>query len=177
MTAGSITKSEVFPWWATLMNGIFAIFIGILLLTNPLASTVVVVQFIGIYWLVSGVFSLVGIFIDRSLWGWKLFMGILGILAGIAVLQHPIWSTFLLPAVLIIVLGVNALIMGVVSLIAAFQGAGWGVGALGILNIVFGILLLASPVAAGLALPWIFGMFAVIGGILAIFAAFQQRRA
>ena len=89
------------------MNGIFAIFIGILLLTNPLASMVVVVTFIGIYWLVTGIFALVGIFIDSSMWGWKLFMGILGVLAGIMVLQHPMWSSFLLPAVLVVVMGVN----------------------------------------------------------------------
>ena len=176
MTAGSMTKSNAFPWWATLMNGIFAIFIGILLLTNPLASMVVVVTFIGIYWLVTGIFALVGIFIDSSMWGWKLFMGILGVLAGILVLQHPMWSSFLLPAVLVVVMGVNGLIMGVMGLIAAFSGAGWGAGVLSVLSIIIGILLLGSPVVTGMTLPWVFGIFAIVGGILAVFGAFQQRK-
>jgi uncharacterized membrane protein HdeD (DUF308 family) len=177
MTASSATTgSNMYPWWAVLLQGIFALIIGLLLLTNTAATTVVIVQFIGIYWLVSGIFALVGLFIDRSYWGLKLIAGILGIVAGIAVMQHPWWSSILLPTILVIFLGVDGLIKGVMELIAAFQGGGWGAGILGILSILIGILLLGSPIVAGLALPWVFGVLGIVGGIAAIFMAFQQRR-
>lgn len=176
MTTASATREPIgFPWWAVLIQGIFAIIIGILLLTYPGATTLVIVQFIGIYWLVSGIFSLVGIFMDRSMWGWKLFAGVIGILAGLAIMRHPLWSTFLLPTVLVIFLGIDGLIIGVIGLIAAFQGGGWAAGILGVLSLLFGLLLLFSPFIAALALPWIYGFLGIIGGLTAMFAAFRQR--
>jgi len=174
-TASAIEQPVSFPWWAVLVQGIFAIIIGILLLAYPGATTLVIVQFIGIYWLVSGIFSLVSIFIDRSIWGWKLFAGIIGVLAGLAIMRHPLWSTFMLPTVLVIFLGIDGLIIGVVGLIAAFKGSGWAAGILGVLSILFGLLLLFSPFVAALALPWVYGILGIVGGIVAIFAAFRQR--
>jgi len=169
-------ESAGFPWWAVLIQGIFSVLIGILLLTNPLATTLVIIQFLGIYWLVSGIFSLVGIFIDPTMWGLKLIGGILGILAGIIVMQHPLWSTVIVPSILIIILGVNGIILGVIAIIAAFRGGGWAAGILGALSILLGLLLLASPVVAALTLPWIYGVLAIVGGVLSIFLAFRQRK-
>jgi len=174
-TATAIKEPIGFPWWAVLIQGIFSIIIGILLLTNPGATTLVIVQFIGIYWLVTGIFSLVGIFVDKSMWGWKLFAGVIGILAGLSIMQHPLWSTFMLPTVLVIFLGVDGLIIGVVGLIAAFKGGGWAAGILGGLSLLFGLFLLGSPFIAGLALPWVYGVLGLAGGISAIFAAVRQR--
>lgn len=177
ITENAGSGSWVFPWWAALVQGIFSLIVGLLLLTNPLASTLVIVQFIGMYWLVSGVFSLIGIFIDKSMWGWKLLSGIVGILAGLSIVNHPLWSTLLLPAVLVIFMGVNGVIIGVVGLIGAFKGGGWSAGILGALSLLFGSFLLGSPVIAGLALPWVYGVLGLVGGIAAIIAAFQQRKA
>lgn len=169
-------KRAGFPWWSSLIQGISSLLIGILLITNTGATTLVIVQFVGIYWLISGIFSIVGIFIDKSLWGWKLFSGIIGIMAGISIMQHPLWSTLMLPTVLVIFLGIDGLIIGVTALIAAFKGGGWGIGILGGLSIFFGLSLLGSPFFAGLALPWILGIFAVVGGIAAIVFAIKQHK-
>lgn len=174
-TASAIEEPISFPWWTVLIQGIFSIIIGLLLLTSPGATTLVIVQFIGIYWLVTGIFSLVGIFMDKSMWGWKLLSGVVGILAGLSIMQHPLWSTFMLPTVLVIFLGVDGLIIGVVGLIAAFKGGGWAVGILGGLSLLFGLFLLGSPLIAALALPWVYGVLGLAGGISAIFVAFRQR--
>lgn len=177
MTTLNVSEDRVVsPWWAGLVQGIFSILIGLLLLTNPAATTVVIVQFIGIYWLISGVFSLAAIFVDKAMWGWKLFAGILGILAGLAILQHPLWSAVLLPTVLVIFLGVDGLIIGVIGLIAAFKGGGWAAGILGGLSLVFGLLLLGSPLISAFALPFVYGIFGVVGGIAAIIAAVARRK-
>lgn len=175
-TENEIQEGWTVPWWATLLQGIFALIIGLLLLANPLATTIVLVQFLGIYWLVSGIFSLIGMFIDSSMWGWKLFSGIIGIMAGISILNHPMWSTLLVPTVFVIFMGVNGVIMGIVGLVAAFKGGGTSAGVLGALSLLLGFLLLGSPYIAALALPWVYGIFSVVGGIAAIFSSFQQKK-
>ncbi len=164
------------PWWAILVQGIFSVIIGLLLLTNPAATTLVIVQFIGIYWLVTGVFSITGIFIDRSLWGWKLFAGLIGIFAGLSVIQHPIWSAVLLPTMLVIMFGVNGIILGLISFFGAFKGGGFSAAILGVINFLFGVILLSSPFIAALALPWVFGVIAFAGGIITVFTAFKLRK-
>ena len=163
------------PWWLVLIQGISALLLGIFLITSPGATTFILVQFLGIYWLVSGIFQLIAMFIDSSAWGWKLFAGILGILAGIAVLNHPLWSTIMIPSVLVIILGVQGIIVGIVGLVTAFKGGGWGSGVLGALSILFGLVLLFNPLLGAAALPWVLGIFGIVGGITSIIAAFRMK--
>ncbi len=175
MTAEASAGEKQVPWWLVLVQGIAAIIVGVLLLVEPRMTTAILVQVMGIYFLVAGIVNLVSLFVDRTAWGWKLVLGILGIIAGLLIIQHPLWSTVLVPATIALVLGIEGLIFGVVGLIQAFQGAGWGAGILGVLSIIFGLLLIFNPVIAGLALPFVLGIFGIIGGILALVAAFQMR--
>ncbi|MDX1436642.1 MAG: DUF308 domain-containing protein [Anaerolineales bacterium] len=163
------------PWWVVLIGGIAGIIIGILLITNTAPTTVFLVQVLGIYWLISGIVSIVQIFIDSSQWGWKLVIGILGIIAGLLIIQHPIYSPLVVGSVAVIILGIQGLIVGIVYLIQAFTGGGWGIGVLGVLSIIFGVFLLANVWLATLALPWVFGFLAIVVGIVAVVRAFQLR--
>ena len=175
MTAGASSGEKQVPWWLVLVQGIAAIIIGVLLLIEPRMTTAILVQVMGIYFLVAGIVNLVSLFVDRTAWGWKLVLGILGIVAGMTIIQHPLWSSVLVPATLALILGIDGLIFGIVGLVQAFQGAGWGAGILGVLSIIFGILMITNTVIAGFALPFVLGIFAVMGGILALVAAFQMR--
>ena len=169
------SQEDLVPWWVVLIEGIAAIIIGILLLVNPRITTAVLIQFLGIYWFIVGIIDIVRIFMDSSNWGWKLFSGIIGILAGIAIIQYPLWATFLVPTVLVWVFGFFGIIIGVIGLIQAFQGAGWGAGILGILSILFGLLLIFNAFVASLTLPFIFGILAIVGGLAALIMAFRMR--
>jgi uncharacterized membrane protein HdeD (DUF308 family) len=161
------------PWWVVLLEGIAAVIIGILLLISPGVTTVVLIQFLGFYWLITGILALVSIFLDRSQWGWKLFSGILGILAGLVVIRNPLWSAVLIPTFLVIVLAIQALIQGVVKIVHSFGGGGLGAFVLGLLNILIGVILLFNPLIAAFALPLVLGILALIGGIAAIIGAFR----
>jgi uncharacterized membrane protein HdeD (DUF308 family) len=112
---------------------------------------------------------------DSSMWGWKLFSGLIGILAGIAIIQYPLWATILVPTTLVWVFGFFGIIIGVIGLIQAFQGAGWGAGILGVLSILFGLLLITNAFVAALTLPFIFGILGLVGGVAALVVAFQMR--
>jgi len=176
MTAESTSMGEKqVPWWPVLLQGIAAIIIGVLLLVEPRMTTAVLVQVMGIYFQVAGIVNLVSLFVDRTSWGWKLLLGVLGIIAGMMIIKHPLWSSLIVPATIVLVLSIEGLIIGIVGLVQAFQGAGWGAGILGVPTIIFGILLILNPVIAGFALPFVLGILAVMGGILALVAAFQMR--
>ena len=171
------TEETGFPWWLVLLEGIAAAIIGLFLLAAPGATLFVLIQIVAIFWLVGGIFRIISIFLDSSLWGWKLIGGALGILAGIVVLQHPLWSTVLVPAIYVIILGIQGLVLGGVSLVMALQGEGWGVGILGALSIVFGLVLLFNPWIGVAALPFVLGALGIVGGGVAIVMAFVMRSA
>jgi uncharacterized membrane protein HdeD (DUF308 family)/predicted flap endonuclease-1-like 5' DNA nuclease len=165
------------PWWFLLIEGFVAIIIGILLLMNPVKMSVLLVQILAIYWLIKGIVSLVSLFVDRSAWGWKLFIGIVGIIGGYVLIKHPIGGTAVVAQTFVIVLGIQGIVIGIVELVQAFQGAGWGVGILGALTTIIGIWLLGNAWASARVLPWVMGVLAIIGGIVAIVYAFRFKRA
>ena len=169
------TVSDI--WWLFLLQGIATLILGVLLVISPGMTTAVLVQFLGVYWLVSGIFSIVGIFVgDREIhWGWLLLSGVLGILAGIAVLKHPLLSTILLPTMLVYLIAIEGIVMGVVSLIEAFKGGGWGAGIWGVVSIIFGVILFGSPLLSAVALSIVMGVFGVVGGIALIVISFRMR--
>ena len=167
--------NKLTPWWLVLINGIAALILGILLITSTGSTVLILVQFLGIYWLVSGIFQIVGLFIDSTAWGWKLFAGILGILAGIVILNHPLISPLVVGGTIVIIMGVQGIIFGILGLVAAFQGGGWGAGIMGVLSVIFGIVLLANPLLGAAALPWVLGIFGIVGGIAGIIAAFRMK--
>ena len=177
MTAEMIKQEELagVPSWLVLLQGISLLILGILFVIAPGMTSEVVVQFLGIYWFVIGIFGIVSIFIDKSMWGWKLLSGVLGIIAGLIIMQHPIWSPLLVGNVLVIILGVEGIIIGIAHLFQGFQGAGWGMAALGIVSVIIGILLLTNVWAFTFALPLALGILALIGGIASIVAALQTK--
>ena len=163
------------PWWLVLIQGILLVVVGILLFTNTGATVVVLAQILAIYWLISGVLELVSIFIDRSAWGLKLIGGIIGIWAGLFIINNPIGGTLAFGFAVVIILGIQALLLGITNIIQAFRGAGWGIGLLGVINIIFGIILLGNSMIAVATLPWVLGGFAIVGGIASIVFAFRLK--
>jgi uncharacterized membrane protein HdeD (DUF308 family) len=84
------------------------------------------VWLLGIYLFIAGIFRIIGIFLDSSYWGWKLAAGILCLIAGLAILSNPLWSTTLASTWLVILVGFLVMLQGAAGLIVAFQGGGWG---------------------------------------------------
>ena len=111
------------PWWLVLIQGILLVVVGILLFTNTGATVVVLAQILAIYWLIAGVLELVSIFIDRSAWGLKLLGGIIGIWAGLFIINNPIGGTLAFGFAVVIILGIQALLLGITNIIQAFRGA------------------------------------------------------
>jgi uncharacterized membrane protein HdeD (DUF308 family) len=169
-------RGEALPWGLVLVEGIVVALFGLILLVAPGASLVFLVWLLGIYLLIAGISRIIGIFLDSSSWGWKLAAGILCLIAGLAILSNPLWSTTLASTWLVIIVGFLAMLQGAAGLIVAFQGGGWGMGALSVLGILFGLFLVINPLIGVGALTLIFAIIMLIGGVGAVFQAFRMRR-
>ncbi len=162
-------------WWLVLVQGIAAIILGAFLLFRPGVTIATLIFFLGLYWLISGVITLVSLLWNREQWGLKLITGTVGIIAGLFIVRNPIISAFVVPAAYAFFLGILGIVLGIGQLIQAFRGGGWGIGVLGVMSIILGFLLITNPVIAGLSLAFLLGILLIVGGIIALFAAFRLR--
>jgi uncharacterized membrane protein HdeD (DUF308 family) len=182
MTATSMQTKQR-PWWLTLIMGIAALVVGAILLWAPAKDKVetyqLLIAFLGIYWLIDGFVALFSLFYDHTAWGWKLFMGIVSIIAGSYILAYPIAAGVALPRIMVLILGLWGLMEGIILLVMAFRGGGWGAGILGVVAIIFGLILMAEygSLGSGLAMIWAAAIWGLIGGVLMIIQAFRQRKA
>src|SRR5215217_5030536 len=169
-------RGEALPWGLVLVEGIIAALFGLILLVAPGASLFFLVLLLGIYLFIAGIFRIIGIFLDSSYWGWKLAAGILCLIAGLAILSDPLWSTTLASTWLVIFVGFLTMLQGAAGLIVAFQGGGWGMGFLSVLGILFGLFLVINPLIGVAALTLILAILMLIGGVGAVVQAFRMRR-
>ena len=170
-------------WWLVLWQGLAAVIIGGLLITQPGLTVLVLVQFMGAYWFVDGIFKLMAALtgptgaISR---GWALLAGILGILAGLMVFSQPMAAAMLTPLFLMYLLAFQSIISGVIHMVHAIRvrqviDNEWSIILTGLLSIILGVILLGQPLMSAAALPVVLGIFALAGGISLIFFAFQVR--
>lgn len=167
-------------WWLFLLRGIVLSLFGVLLLTAPGATLSSLVVFLGVYWFIHGVFSLISIFAGRSSlhWGLLLLDGMIGILAGVFVLNHPLFTAFLIPTTLVALLAVFGFLMGAINLLQGLKGDGAGAFVLGVVNVLFAVFLLSHPAMVAMFasfLPITTGILGVIAGVSLIAKAFSLR--
>ena len=118
-------EAQLVPWWLVFLEGLVALGIGIYFINNPLLTIIYLVRILGIYWLITGILTLIHLFTDRSNMIWKLISGIVGILAGLAVIGYPLLSALIVPATYIMLMGVLGICSGAISLFWALK-TGWG---------------------------------------------------
>lgn len=165
-----------FPWWSVLLWGICAMIIGILLLVSPVITTIALITMIGAWWFVGGIFSLLSLTVDRSHLALKVISAVLSLIAGLVILGYPLFSTLILLPFFVMLIAVWGIVIGGAQLYHGYLVKDWGSVALGLLSVIFGILLLVYPLQAALSLPFVAGIFALIGGISAIMGSINLRK-
>lgn len=152
-------------WGWMLALGVLFLILGVIGLYMTTALTLASVLFFGALLLAGGVFQLIDAFKCR---GWKsivwyVFIAILYLIAGIAVMLNPAGASVVLTSVLASML----IIIGGLRIVMAFQLRGarsWGwllIG--GIAAMVLGLVILAQWPVSGL---WVIGLFVAIEMIL-----------
>ncbi|MCB0237010.1 MAG: DUF308 domain-containing protein [Anaerolineae bacterium] len=184
MTA-TAAPAKTTRWWIILVEGILAIILGLFLLASPVKTAAALTLALGIYWIIIGILDLVSLFRDRTAWGWRLFIGIIALLAGLVIvsgfigndrpLAEALATTAAVGVAFAWVIGFMAVIYGIVALIAAFRGGGWGAAIMGVLGILFGLLILGNTLIAAASLPIALGILFIFGGIFMLVVAFRMR--
>lgn len=171
-------------WWLVLLRGIALLILGGLLISKPGIAVLVLVQFLGVYFFVDGIFSVFTSIKGRKYmqgWGWGIFMGALEILAGIIVFGHPLASTILTTGFLVYCVAFVAILFGIFGIVTGVKvrkevKGEWAMIIGGVLAIIFGLILIVNPTASVVVYLTIMGVLAVIGGIINIFASFKLRK-
>jgi uncharacterized membrane protein HdeD (DUF308 family) len=114
-----------------------------------------------------------GVRLERSRSGWDVVLGLLLIVAGVAILAHAVAAT----VVSVFFLGWLAVIGGIVGLVAGLvrigKGGFWPAIITGSLLLVLGVVILRNPAASAVTLTLIAGTLFLMGGVIRLIAAFQ----
>ena len=175
LATGGLAFELAKKWWVLLIRGALLIIAGLLAFVSPVTWVI----FVGVYMLFDGMSFLLAGFSDQpggqSRWP-LLIIGILGLLAGLIIL----WNPALGGITLTYVIAAWAIVTGVLTIITALRlreeiDNEWWLVLSGVLAIIFGVLVFQNVLAGILTIAWVFGIFAVVVGILSIALAFRVR--
>ena len=168
-------------WWLPLIRGILLFLLGGYALFRPGMTLGTLAQVVGIFVIVDGILSIVaGIIGDVPSRGWVIVRGALEILVGAFVFANPLIVAGVTAAFLVYVLAFSAILSGVLEIVAAIQdrkqieGEGWLILG-GAITVLFGVVLLISPLSFGLFMVRVLGAFAIFSGVSLIVFAFRLR--
>lgn len=172
-----IAKLRRLAWWALLIRGLAAIVFGAVAMAWPTNSILALVIVYGAYVLVDGIFSIIAVFASHSgeRW-WQLLSGLFSAAAGVMAFIWP----GLTALALVMIIGVWSIVRGLVEIMAAIRlrkviPNEWMLIAAGVISVLLGIVLIASPLVGALALIWALGIWAIAFGLLMVGLAFKVR--
>jgi len=164
-------------WWVIALRGVAAVLFGVLAFVWPGITLAVLVLLFGAYALVDGVLGIV--VAVRGGTDHRLAMGlegVVGVLAGLAAFVYP----GLTALVLLYIIAFWAILTGVLEVVAAVRlrrviTNEWGLIIGGVLSVLFGIVLIASPGAGALAVVFLIGAYAVLFGVALLILSWGLR--
>jgi uncharacterized membrane protein HdeD (DUF308 family) len=166
-------------WWLPVLGGVSAVLFGIVALAWPGITFESLVLVFGAFAFVDGLCALA-----LGLWAagadedwWPLVLaGIVGIAIGVLTFTRPAAMAL----ALVYVVGMWAMVTGLLEIVAAVQlrkfiSTEWLMALGGIVSIVFGVLVLAQPATAAIALTALFGFYAILAGISEVGLGIRMR--
>ena len=165
-------------WKSTLVSGILAIILGILVLVWPGITLLVAAIFFAAYLLITGISQLVLAFSIRSSIGGRVLLFIGGAAALVlAVLCFvSLQNSFELLAIWI---GVGFIFRGVATTMSAIgdpslPGRVWEI-VIGIVSVLAGIIMFVAPMEGLVALTQVTGIILIVVGVFEVISAFAIR--
>ena len=171
-----LIRSVASNWWILLLSGIVSIVAGGILLLVDWSVTDLAI-FLGVLFVVRGVFTMLSLPLDGSARGWAVFLGLLEVGVGIAVIVWPDPTLLVVAAVI----GWWVLFSGVMTIVGSITARRvlpyWGLFlALGILEAVVGVWLLGRPGLTLLATVFAIGLWSILYGIILAAASFELKQ-
>ncbi len=165
-------------WWLIALRGLFGGIFGIICIASPAIAAFSLLILFGAWSLVDGVFGLFtsyGAAKRGERWVWLAVEAVASIIIGILVLTMPAISF----VVLLLVIGIKALITGILLLLASVKldgehGQGWLVIA-GLVNLGFAALIFLAPVLGVKIIVWWIGIWSILFGLALIALGFKLK--
>lgn len=176
-------KPSNLPFLITLLRGIFALSLGVALLLNPEKRLPVLGNFMGVYWLTSGLLSVRWGFAGERPKGFPLLAGMVGILAGLVMLSRQFITRYIAGSVFFYLLGTVILLTGLMHIFGGFRKSeddsrqrSITSVLMGIFEVILGVLLMVAPLERGSGIYLAAGVWAFLSGIVLIGDAMRIRR-
>jgi len=168
-------------WWLPLVRGILLMILGIYALFQPGMTLAIFVQVAGFFLVFDGLLAVIaGVVGQVPSRLWTIVRGVFAVLAGSFVFAHPVLVAGLTAAFVVSVIGVLAILSGVIEIVAAIQdrkkieGEGWLILS-GVLLVLIGVALLATPLTFGLTMTRVLGVLSILSSIGMIVFAFRMK--
>ena len=164
-------------WWLLLFGGIISLAVGIVIISWPTPTVIVVAVLFAIYLIISGLFEIVRSFASGLTGGTRallLITGVLSVILGIFAIRSAADNAVDLLGIFV---GIAFLFRGFASLFMGFdskEGRGWNIF-FGIIMLVGGVVILVQPALALTTLAWVVGIWLVLIGIYEIIASLVVR--
>ena len=174
MPDAPIARALAGHWSSLALRGVCALGFGILSFMWPGLSLTTLVLIWGVYALIDGVLALIAGF-KAKIWSLA-FIGVVGILAGVATFMYPGMTAL----VLLYFIAAWAIVTGVAAIYIAIRlrkelTGEWVLALAGVLSAFFGVMLIARPGAGALALIFLIAGYAVAFGVLLLLLAFKLK--
>jgi uncharacterized membrane protein HdeD (DUF308 family) len=170
-----LVRSVSGGWWVLLLSGIVSIVAGgVILLVDWSLNDLAL--FLGVLFIVRGVFNMVSLPLDGSTRSWAVALGLLEVGVGIAVVVWPDPTLLVIAAFI----GWWVLFSGVMTVVGSISARRilpyWGLFlALGIVEAVVGVWLLYRPGLTLLAVVFAIGLWAILYGIVLTAASIELK--
>jgi uncharacterized membrane protein HdeD (DUF308 family) len=185
-TPGTTPVPSLLPhlWKSTLTSGILSLILGGLILAWPGRTVLVAAVVFGVYLLITGIAQVIFAFSLHVSAGSRILLFISGAASLIlAVLAFRHFGTDPLIAILLLAIwiGVGFIFRGVATTISAISdpnlpGRAWSIF-IGVISLLAGIVVLASPFASIVTLAIVVGIWFVVIGVFEIVSSFGIRKA
>ncbi|HZY23567.1 MAG TPA: DUF308 domain-containing protein, partial [Beijerinckiaceae bacterium] len=160
------------------LRGVFGVLFGILAFASPGAVMITLALFFAAYLIVDGVAGIVAAVRAaraNERWGLLLAEGALNIVMGVVAAALPVTAVF----AFVIITAAWALISGGLMIAAAFKlhesHGRWWLAIGGVISVIWGVLLVLSPVIGAVVLTWWLGAYAFVFGVALIVLAFRLK--
>lgn len=166
-------------WWVFVVGGLAMVAFGLLALSNPGVALFILATFFAASVLVDGVSNVIGSLQNRDKDGWwiLLLMGLLGAAVGGYALFNPplsIMAFILIVAFEAMVLGVFLVMLG--HKVRKTTSREWLLYLAGALSILFGILVIASPVTGSRTIVLLIASWSLAIGVLKVAFGLKVRK-
>ncbi len=166
-------------WWSLVVRGLVAVILGLVAFVWPGITVGALVILFAAYALIDGVVSFAGAWkASRAHERWAVLVleGIAGIVAAVIAILWPGITAY----ALVMLIAAWALVTGAFEIAAAVRlrkhiSGEWLLALSGVVSILFGLVMIAFPLAGALAIAYVVGIYAFVFGVLLMALGFRLR--